>query len=707
MGTRAKNFLARTLPVLGLAAAVSSCGWPGARAPEPTQDDTPLVARADLFGEPLRHGGQLSPRGDQVAFLAPRDGVTNLWLLSVDAMGESRPLTDNRAGGVTQFAWAHDNASLLFLQHDDTGARRLYRVSASGGEPVVLSPEGADASILGLSDRDPGAVVISLTHAAAVTGVYRVDLATGRQTTLFRNPTMRPFARFFVDRDNRVRLGLRRLPGGGGEMVVLPSANAAEISAPLDDVMTTDFVGFAADGQSFLMLDGSGKDHVALVRLDLTTGAKSVLGENSRADVVDVWLDPTTNTPEAFATEYLRREWRSLDAETQADIEFLQSQLTGDFSIVSRSADDNRWIVEEEGPTRPARSYLYDRADRGSRRLTLLFRHRPALEQAPLQPMIPVEIAARDGLTLVSYLTLPPGADANGDGRPEEAAPLVLAVHDGPWARDSFGFSAVHQWLANRGYAVLSVNFRGSTGFGKAFLDAGNAEWGARMQDDLLDATQWAVANQIAEPDRIAIVGAGYGGYAALSGLAAAPDQFRCGASLGAPMNLVGMVERAPAEQRDMLYLRVGDPRGAEGRQTLRERATLNFANRIRDPVLLALGERDSASPRADADQFAGVVRQRGGLTYITFPQEGAALALPQNRLSYYAVLEHFLGDCLGGRVEPVGATFEGASMIVFDGAINVPGLSAFARRPARPPPAPTEDSSNEPVSAPSIGPPP
>jgi dipeptidyl aminopeptidase/acylaminoacyl peptidase len=693
------------LPVLGLAAAVASCGWPGARTPEPASDDTPLVARADLFGEPLREGGQLSPRGDQVAFIAPRDGVANLWVLSVDAMAEARPLTDNRDSGIESFAWAHDNASLLFLQREG-GVRRLYAVSAAGAAPTPLSPTGVDAEILGLSARDPGAVVVALSRGGVLGGVFRIEIANGAQTALVRNASPRPFARFFVDRDNHVRLGLRLLTRGAGELVLLRS-DAGEVTVPLEDVLTTTFVGFAADGRSFLMLDGSGKDHVALVRVDLATGAKNVLGENSRADVVDVWLDPATNTPEAFATEYLRREWRSLDAETQTDIEFLQGQLTGDFSIVSRSADDNRWIVEEEGPTRPARSYLYDRSDRGARRLTLLFRHRPGLEQAPLQPMIPVEIAARDGLTLVSYLTLPPGADANGDGRPEQAAPMVLSVHGGPWARDSFGFSAVHQWLANRGYAVLSVNFRGSTGFGKAFLDAGNGEWGGRMQDDLLYALQWAVDNRIAEPERIAIVGAGFGGYAALSGLAAAPDQFRCGASYGAPMNLAGLIERAPADQRDTFSLRLGDPRSGEGRQRLRDRSLLPLAGRVRDPILLSFGERDAATTRAETDQFAAVVRQRGGLTYLVFPQEGAEQENVQNRLSYFAVLEHFLGDCLGGRVEPVGATFEGASMVVYDGAINVPGLSAFARRPSRPPQAPTPSDAPEAANAPQIGPPP
>ncbi|MEQ1491807.1 MAG: prolyl oligopeptidase family serine peptidase, partial [Terricaulis sp.] len=340
--------------------------------------------------------------------------------------------------------------------------------------------------------------------------------------------------------------------------------------------------------------------------------------------------------------------------------------------------------VVEESPTTPRRSYLFDRSGQAGRRLTSLFSHRPELQQAALQPMTPVEITARDGTTLVSYLTLPGGSDANGDARPEQPLPLVLVPHDGPWARDSYGFDAMHQWLANRGYAVLSVNFRGSAGFGKAFLNAGNREWGGRIQDDLADAAQWAVVQHVAEEGRIAIVGAGFGGYSVLSGLAYTPDQYRCGASFAAPSNLFSMLDLSPAWQRDQLYQRVADARTEAGRQLLRVRSPVFHAGRIRSPLLLAYGARDPLFARGETDQVAQAVRLRGRLTYLVFPEEGRTLVRSQNRLSYLAVLEHFLGDCLGGRVEPVGAAFEGASIYVYDGAVNVPGLSAFGRRPAR-----------------------
>jgi dipeptidyl aminopeptidase/acylaminoacyl peptidase len=461
--------------------------------------------------------------------------------------------------------------------------------------------------------------------------------------------------------------------------------------------MSTRLLGLEADGAHFVMLDSSlgqpdtpTRDRTALVRVDLANGERVVLGEGERADVVDVWIDPVTGAAEAFATEYLRREWRALNADSQADIEFLDRSMTGDFSVVSRNADDTRWIVVEESPTTPRRSYLFDRAGPAGRRLTSLFSHRPELQQAALQPMTPVEISARDGSTLVAYLTLPAGADANGDARPEQPLALVLLPHDGPWARDSYGFDAMHQWLANRGYAVLSVNFRGSAGFGKAFLNAGNDEWGGRIQEDLSDAVEWAVAQRIAEQDRVAIVGAGFGGYAALSGLAFTPDQYRCGASFAAPANLFAMLDLTPAWQRDQFYHRVADARTEAGRQLLRVRSPAFHAGRIRSPLLLAYGARDPRLTRGETDQVAQAVRLRGILTYLTFPDEGRQLVRPQNRLSYLAVLEHFLGDCLGGRVEPVGASFEGAAINVYDGAVNVPGLSAFSRRPVQPVVQPT-----------------
>ncbi|MEQ1819235.1 MAG: prolyl oligopeptidase family serine peptidase [Terricaulis sp.] len=671
--------------------------------PVPAAPD--LITRAALFGEAARHDGQLSPRGDRVAFLAPRDGVTNLWVLSVDAMDEARPVTDARVRGITNFRWAADGATLLYLADDDGDENtRLYAVDAAGSASRALTPAGARAEIIGLSASDPGAVVVSLNERGWP-DVVRIDLTSGARTTLLRNDGPRGYTNVLLDVNNVARVGVRTRADGGAEIVVFEPRGRTRtlFEIPFADLMSMRLIGLEADGAHFVMLDSSlgppntpARDRTALVRVDLASGERVVLGEGERADVVDVWIDPATGAAEAFATEYLRREWRALNADSQADIEFLDRSMTGDFSVVSRNADDTRWIVVEESPTTPRRSYLFDRAGPAGRRLTSLFSHRPELQQAALQPMTPVEISARDGSTLVAYLTLPAGSDVNGDARPEQPLALVLLPHDGPWARDSYGFDAMHQWLANRGYAVLSVNFRGSAGFGKAFLNAGNDEWGGRIQEDLSDAVEWAVAQRIAEQDRVAIVGSGFGGYAALSGLAFTPDQYRCGASFAAPANLFAMLDLTPAWQREQFYRRVADARTEAGRQLLRVRSPAFHAGRIRSPLLLAYGAHDPRLTRGETDQVAQAVRLRGILTYLTFPDEGRELVRPQNRLSYLAVLEHFLGDCLGGRVEPVGASFEGAAINVYDGAVNVPGLSAFSRRAAQPVVQPTTQTLND-----------
>jgi dipeptidyl aminopeptidase/acylaminoacyl peptidase len=606
--------------------------------------------------------------------------------------------------------WGPVGSTVLYLM-DETGNDnwRLFAVDVAGGEPRPLTPEGARAKVLAMSANEPDAVIVAISGAdPAWTDVYRISISTAERTLLVRKETgagARPFANWVVDRENNVRLGMKTLPTGGVEVFSRGEDESwtSLFTIPFDDVMQSYPIGFEAGGRTVLMFDSTGRDRAALVRVDAATGAKTVLGESPRADVVDVWLDPQANTPEAFAADYLRRDWRALDTDAQADLDFLKGQLRGEPEVASRSLDDRRWIVIEEGPTTPTRSYLYDRSDPRNRRLTLLFRHRPALDHAPMQPMIPYEIEARDGLTLVSYVTLPVGSDSNNDSVPDAPVPLVLAPHGGPWSRDVYGYNPLHQWLANRGYAVLSVNYRGSTGFGKAFLNAGNGQWGGRMQEDLLDAAAWAVERGVADPEHIAIFGGSYGGYAAMLGLAQTPDRFACGASFAGSPNLLTLLDSIPAQwsaYREELYLRVGDARTPDGRQMLRERSPVSQATRITNPLLMALGARDPLAARADHDSIAQSIRaRRGELVYLVYPDEGHRFARPENRLAFFAVAEHFLGDCLGGRVEPVGASFEGANLQAIDGAASTPGLSAFELRPRQPSPRPARTA--EPAGGP------
>ena len=352
--------------------------------------------------------------------------------------------------------------------------------------------------------------------------------------------------------------------------------------------------------------------------------------------------------------------------------------------MVSRTLDDSRWVVVTDDPRSGVSSHLYDRR---AGTVTKLFDQRPTLAGQPLQPMHAREIRTRDGLTMVSYLSLPPGSDADGDGRPDQPVPMVLNVHGGPWGRDAYGFDPEHQWLANRGYAVLAVNFRASTGFGKAFVNAGDKQWAAKMHDDLLDAVDWAVREKVTIPDKVAIYGGSYGGYATLVGLAFTPERFACGVDIVGPSNLETLLASIPPYWKSFfedLARRVGDPRTESGKQLLRERSPLWRADQIRRPLLIAQGANDPRVKQAESDQIVTAMKAKNlSVTYVLYPDEGHGFARPQNRTSFYAISEAFLSTCLGGRFEPVGNDFAGSSLQVPEGARYVPGLvEALERQP-------------------------
>jgi dipeptidyl aminopeptidase/acylaminoacyl peptidase len=315
-----------------------------------------------------------------------------------------------------------------------------------------------------------------------------------------------------------------------------------------------------------------------------------------------------------------------------------------------------------------------------------LFSNRRALEDAPLARMQPTVIAARDGHELVSYLTLPTDALTGGHTRPRASLPMVLLVHGGPWARDQWGYDAWHQWLANRGYAVLSVNFRGSTGFGKAFLNAADKQWGARMHDDLLDVVAWAVRQQIADPKRIAIMGGSYGGYAVLWALTNTLDVFACGVDIVGPSNLVTLLESIPPYWTPMIDLfatRVGDHRTDEGLRLLTERSPLTYVDHIRRPLLIGQGANDPRVKQAESDQIVAAMQKKNiPVTYVLYSDEGHGFARPENSLSFNAVAEAFLAQHLGGRCEPIGEDFQGSSVQVPVGAEHIPGLSGNLPKP-------------------------
>jgi dipeptidyl aminopeptidase/acylaminoacyl peptidase len=331
----------------------------------------------------------------------------------------------------------------------------------------------------------------------------------------------------------------------------------------------------------------------------------------------------------------------------------------------------------------PVRFYLYDREP--ERKATFLFTSQPELEKLPLVKMHPQIIKSRDGLELVSYLSLPKWSDPDGDGRPDQPVPLVLNVHGGPWARDEWGYDPEHQLLANRGYAVLAVNYRGSTGLGKDFLNKAQREWAGKMHDDLIDAVNWAVENKVAQKDKVAIMGGSYGGYATLVGLTFTPDVFACGVDIVGPSSLITLMENPPpywASFMPVMKFRVGDWTTEEGRKFLQSRSPLNFVDKIKKPLLIGQGANDPRVKQAEADQIAKAMNEKKiPVTYVLFHDEGHGFARPENRFAFYAITEGFLAKHLGGRFEPIGGAFEGADFSVPSGKDGVPGLAAALQK--------------------------
>lgn len=638
-----------------------------------------LIPRQVLFDNPDRTAVHLSPDGSQLSFLAPVNGVLNIWVGPGDDVGAARPITQDTQRGIRVYFWAYTNEHILYLQDKDGDENwRVYSVNVRTGTTKDLTPlKDVQARIQEVSPKSPHELLIGLNDRnPQVHDIYRVNLETGEKTLVLQNDG---FPSLVTDDDFQVRFAKRTSPDGGIELLARDGNDWKSFTqiGP-EDSLTTSPLGFDKSGQVLYFADSRGRNTAALTALDLATGENTVVAENSRADIGSVMSHPTEKNVEAVAFTVERREWRILDPAIEPDFAYLRTVAAGDFAVTDRTLDDKYWIVSYVQDAGPVRYYHYDHAARKAR---LLFTNRAALEQLPLAKMHPVIIKSRDGLDLVCYLTLPPDANKNGTARPSQPMPLVLIVHGGPWSRDRWGYDPEHQWLANRGYAVLSVNFRGSSGLGKQFLNAGNREWAGKMHNDLVDAVQWAIAEKIADPQKVAIMGGSFGGYATLVGLTFTPELFACGVDIVGPSSLVTMMNTMPAywkPQLDLFVARIGDHRTDEGRTFLLERSPLSYVDKIRRPLLIGQGANDPRVKQAEADQIVKAMQEKQiPVTYVLFPDEGHGFARPENNLAFYAVTEAFLATHLGGLCEPIGDDFKKSSVTVPTGAEQVNGVQA------------------------------
>jgi len=643
---------------------------------------TSLIARAALFGNPVRTQARLSPDGRYISFLAPKEGVLNVWLAPFPDLERARPITADRKRGIREHYWAYTGGHVLYVQ-DEGGDEnwRVFSVDVESGMEMDLTPlAGVQAQIVGLSAARPNIALIGLNDRRPEWhDLFEIDIVTAERGLVEKND--QGFAGYLEDLQLRPRLALKTLPQGGGELFRRTAAGwESFLHYGQADSLTTRPLIVDGDGTA-LVLSALGRDKAALMRVDLASGDESLVAESACADIADVWLHPRTRALQAYAVDYLTSELTPMNSAAARDIDTLAGALGPQFTVTSRTLDDSIWVVVVDDPLRALASYLYERQ---SGAVTKLFDQRPELAGKPLQAMQAFEIRARDGLALISYLTLPAGSAGS---RPEKPLPLILDVHGGPWARDSYGFNPEHQWLANRGYAVLAVNYRGSMGFGKSFVNAGDGEWAGRMHEDLTDAVQWAISEKIADPGKVAIYGASYGGYAALVGLTLTPEQFACAVDIVGPSNLITLLESIPPYWRsffeDMAH-RVGDPRTPEGRAHLTQRSPLTHVARIKRPLLIAQGANDPRVKQAEADQIVAAMRAKNlPVTYVLYSDEGHGFARPENRLSFHAVTEAFLSQYLGGRFEPIGADFNDSSIEIAAGADFVPGVAEALR--ARP----------------------
>ena len=642
----------------------------------PAPESAPLIERSVLFGNPERAGVQISPDGTRISFLAPLDDVLNIWVAPADDPDSAEPITADDDRGIQLYFWMPNATHIVYLQ-DKGGDEnwRAYSVNLESGDTIDLTPiDGVRATINHVSRDRPDVLAIGLNDRdPRLHDVYLVSALTGERELLFENPR---FLSVTLDDSMRVRLLSEINPDGSSSYSTYEDGRFEPFqSIPFEDTMTTSYLGLDRTGTRVFAVDSRGRDLSALTETDLASGRRRVIFEGDRSDIADAMINPIDSTVEAVATNYLRPEWTVLSATVEKDLDYLRSLNDGELSVASRTLDDTRWVVSFRRDDGPTWFYLYDRS---AGKATRLFSNRSNLEGLPLSPMHGVEITSRDGLTLPSYLTLPEWSDPQRTGRPQQALPMVLMVHGGPWARDQWGYDPYHQWLANRGYAVLSTNFRGSTGFGKAFVNAGDGQWADKMHDDLIDAVEWAVANGIADRDRIAIMGGSYGGYAALAGVTFTPEVFAASVAIVGPSNLITLLESIPpywAPMVEMLTQRVADHRTPEGRRRLRDMSPLTHVDEIIRPLLIGQGANDPRVKQQESDQIVKAMQAKGlPVTYVLFPDEGHGFAKPDNNIAFNAVVEVFLAEHLGGRFEPVTEELTNSTaIIVSKGDLDLP----------------------------------
>jgi dipeptidyl aminopeptidase/acylaminoacyl peptidase len=622
----------------------------------------PLIPRETLFGNPEKTSPQLSPDGKRIAWLGPdKKNVLQVWVQTVGQKDE-KIVTADKKRGIRQYRWANNNKTLLYLQDTEGDENwHVYGVDLESGNVRDYTPfQGVRSDITAMEDKYPNEVLVSMNlRDRHFFDVHRLNLSTGALVLDTENPG--DVGRFFADPELQVRAAGVTPQNGGTEIRIRESNKAPWKSwvkvGPEEILHLVDFTG---DGQSVTLISSIGSNTAKAIEKNIATGKEKVLAASSEVDAGGILIQPRTHAVQAVSFQPDRRRWTVVDPSVKADFDEISKLSDGDFQIANRDLPDATWLVYFTRDRGSPRYYTWDRA---TKKGAFLFAVQPKLEGLGLSEMKPIAVKSRDGLLLHGYLSLPVGV-------PAKRLPMVLYVHGGPTARDSWGYNPTAQWFTNRGYAVLQINYRGSTGYGKKLLNAGNKQWGLKMHDDLIDAVDWAIKDGMADSKKVAIYGGSYGGYAALAGVTFTPEKFACAVDIVGPSNLRTLLNSIPPywkTERANMDVRIGnidDPKDAE---LIRNASPLFKADKIVRPLLIGQGANDPRVNKAESEQIVEAIEKKGGkVTYVLYPDEGHGFARPENRIDFNARAEQFLAQYLGGRFEPLsGDRYPGSTAVV------------------------------------------
>jgi dipeptidyl aminopeptidase/acylaminoacyl peptidase len=693
---------------LGLyAVMMPAVGAPTAGKAPPVMNEIPgadpLVPFESYLLKPSYEAPKISPDGKHIAVLAQVDGVSNLMMADVGVPATLRALTHDHGRGLQShtiwdeptYRWAENGRDLYYMRDDKgdenwvlysldttTGAsRRLTPDKGVRARGLQTSPKFPDEVLFGMNDKAPGE--LNYYRANARTGEIKPVAAAAPYFAKFFDNDFKERVAIALDPKDLARVIFTRAGDGGWHESnrVLPEDAEALTANHINDLGGA---VITADGGKFLGFSSQGLDTTAWVSFDLASGKREIIGLDKRVDVKRALVDPATLKPQAYMRDFTSAEWVAVDPKLSKDFDTLRAQNLGEIEIESRTRDDGTWIVSFMRPDYPVRYMLYDRA---SGKLVKMGISTPQLAALKLSGMYPLVTKSSDGFDLVSYIAYPSWVKLDAKGIPASPQRVITFIHGGPSdERAQFGFAPLLQWMTNRGYAVFVVNFRGSPGFGKAFMNAQHHEWGGAMNRDVLEQVRYLIDKKIADPKRIAVFGGSYGGYETLVAMTLSPGVFACGDAVVGPSNLETFVDPKtlpPDWSAESLYALLGDPRTAEGRKLLKERSPFNYAGKTQGDMLIVQGANDVRVPTRESEQVVAAMQKAGArVTYLLYPDEGHGIIRTENNRSFLAVSEVFFGRCLGGRYSPLTEELEGSSVKVPAGVEHIPGLKeALASR--------------------------